>query len=86
VSDAFTLQAVQVKLDIRHTYIGDLVVKIEHGGAEETLFNREGGSDSGVNRDFLPTAFEGLVLTVSDHAAADTGTLNSWSIKIVPAQ
>jgi subtilisin-like proprotein convertase family protein len=81
VSDAFTLQAVQVKLDIRHTYIGDLVVKIEHGGAEETLFNREGGSD-----------FEGLetqgdwVLTVSDHAAADTGTLNSWSIKIVPAQ
>jgi subtilisin-like proprotein convertase family protein len=33
VSDAFTLQAVQVKLDIRHTYIGDLVVKIEHGGS-----------------------------------------------------
>jgi serine protease len=82
---------VVVHVDVTHTYVGDLVVKLKHGGAEETLLNREGGSGSDIDRDFLPSAFAGLeaqgdwVLTVSDNASADTGTLNSWSIKIVPA-
>jgi subtilisin-like proprotein convertase family protein len=77
---------------ITHTCPGDLVLKLEHGGAEETLQNREGGSTADIDRDFLPTAFDGLqaqgdwTLTVSDHAGADTGTLNSWSIRIIPAQ
>ncbi len=91
IADGATVGSVVVHVDITHTYSGDLVLKLEHGGAEETLQNREGGSTADVDRDFLPTAFDGLqaqgdwTLTVSDHAGADTGTLNSWSIRIVPA-
>jgi len=91
IADTATVGSVVVHVDITHTYVGDLVVKLAHGDAEEILHNREGGSDADINRDFLPASFAGLeaqgewTLTVSDNAGADTGKLNSWSIRIVPA-
>lgn len=92
IADSAAVGSVVVHVDITHTYVGDLVLKLEHGGAAETLQNREGGSNADIDRDFLPAAFAGAdargdwVLTVSDHAGADTGRLNSWSIRIVPAR
>jgi len=91
IADTAGVGSVVVHVDITHTYVGDLVVKLAHGDAEEILHNREGGSDADINRDFLPASFAGLeaqgewTLTVSDNAGADTGKLNSWSIRIVPA-
>jgi len=80
-----------VHVKVTHTYIGDLVVVLKHGGTEQPLMNREGGSGDNIDRDFIPAAWAGQsaagdwTLVVSDQAASDTGTLDSWSLSIVPA-
>lgn len=80
---------VQVALNITHTYVGDLQVKLQSpGGQSWTLHDNEGGSADDINRSFpLSPAPSGdlggtWTLSVSDHAGADTGTLNSWSLVV----
>ena len=79
---------VSVEVSIAHSYVGDLMVVLEHNGVERTLHNREGGSSDDLNKTFDVVGFEGVDpngawnLTVSDHAAADVGTLDGWSIAV----
>lgn len=79
---------VSVTVDIAHTYIGDLMVVLEHGGVSRTLHNREGGGADNIARTFNVVGFEGAAangewtLRVSDHAGRDVGTLNSWRIAV----
>jgi hypothetical protein len=79
---------VAVTVDITHTYIGDLTVRLRKGDRVATLHNRSGGSDDDIQKTYVVTDFDGVerngawVLEVADHAAWDVGTLNTWSLKI----
>jgi subtilisin-like proprotein convertase family protein len=48
ISDATTIQDLDVQLDIEHTYVGDLLITLEHldTGATVTLIDRPGVPDS----------------------------------------
>jgi hypothetical protein len=85
------VQKVLVTVDITHTYIGDLTVKlVAPNGAEVILSNRAGGGADDIKKTFeVPMAVaDGAgewTLVVIDSANSDTGTLNAWSLKAVQA-
>lgn len=80
--------SVRVSVDIAHTYRGDLEVFVEKDGRRVMLSAREGGGSDDLVRMFDVDGFSDQnavgtwTLGVSDHAAADTGTLRGWSIEL----
>jgi subtilisin family serine protease len=80
--------AIQVDVDIKHTWIGDLTVDlIAPDGTTWRLHDRSGGSVDDLLETYLLRVPEGLApkgtwtLEVHDHAAADTGFIDSWSVR-----
>jgi subtilisin-like proprotein convertase family protein len=86
---------VEATLDISHTYIGDLRVRLRSpSGTEAVLHDRSGGSGDNIARTYTaantPTlaALAGKPVTgtwtllVSDHEAVDVGKLNRWSLTL----
>jgi subtilisin-like proprotein convertase family protein len=78
-----------VKLDIGHTYRGDLQVDlVTPAGAIVPVDHREGGGENDLHGSFtvdLPEATPGpgsWRLVVTDHAALDVGTLEAWSLSL----
>ena len=90
VPDSLTARSITVDVQIAHTWIGDLRIVLEHGGTQATLWDRAGGSTRDIRRTFAPTSFNGAAargdwtLHVYDLAAADTGTLERWSLVVQP--
>jgi subtilisin-like proprotein convertase family protein len=90
IADSASVGEVQVRVQITHTYIGDLVIRLEHAGQGVDLQNQEGGSTANLDKTYTTGAFAGQSaagewsLNVSDRAAADTGSLDSWSLTIYP--
>ncbi len=90
VPAGMTIQALEVELNIAHTYIGDLEIIIEHDGKQAVLWNRDGGSSDDIHQSFKPEAFIGQdaggtwLLRVIDHARYDEGVLTGWSLTINP--
>ncbi len=95
ISDGGTVAGVKVDLDITHTYIGDLVVRlISPRGTPAILHERNGGNTKNIMKTFdlqsTPTLsrFPGepatgyWTLEVTDVATIDSGTLNKWTIHI----
>jgi subtilisin-like proprotein convertase family protein len=95
VADSLTVSSISLTTTITHPYKGDLVVTlIGPDNTSAILHNRTGGSADNVNTTFsIVTAanqalsvFNGKntagawKLKVQDLAAADVGTLNSWTI------
>jgi zinc metalloprotease ZmpA len=86
-----TVASLSLSLNISHTFRGDLVVTlIAPDGASFVVSNRAGGSaDNLVITNQAITTLNGHTgagswkLKVQDLAAVDTGTINSWSLKIV---
>jgi subtilisin-like proprotein convertase family protein len=86
-----TVGSLSLSLNITHTFSGDLIVTlISPGGTQFSVSNRLGGSvDNIVISNRAITAFNGQTaagtwkLKVVDAAAADVGTINSWSLNIV---
>lgn len=84
-----TTQA-RVTFDISHTFIGDLIVTLEAPSGDIFTVYDPADSNNGVNVSDVVTVSLGSSLTadgtwtlnVSDNAAADTGTLNSWSLEL----
>jgi M6 family metalloprotease-like protein len=87
--------SVEVGLDISHTYIGDLRVRLRSpSGTEAVLHDRIGGSNDNIARTYTVANTPSLAalagqpiagpwkLLVSDHEAADVGKLNRWSLTI----
>ncbi|MBU1950967.1 MAG: proprotein convertase P-domain-containing protein [Candidatus Eisenbacteria bacterium] len=89
--------AVEVYVNITHTYIGDLIVDLTSpDGTNVVLHNRSGGTAENIigwyPTDLTPAesldAFIGddtdgnWRLHVSDNAGADLGVLNEWCLKI----
>ncbi len=88
VPDAATVTDFKVTVNITHTYIGDLIVTlVAPDGSTTTLSNREGGSADNIYQTYTVTASSGIQiqgtwqLKVSDNAAYDIGTLDSWSLE-----
>ena len=86
VNDGATVTTAKVSVDITHTYIGDLVVKLTSPtGQTWTLHSKEGGSADDLKKTYTLDDVQGAinggwVLNVADTYAQDTGTLNSWKI------
>ena len=86
-SDA-NIDGVEIEVDIKHTYVGDLVITLKKGGVSQVLHNREGGSDDDLKTTFKTDAFKGMpsagrwYLNVKDLARADIGTRDAWTIRI----
>ncbi len=80
------LMTLEVDVDIRHTYRGDLVVGLTSPTGERVLLhNRTGGSADDLHLRAVPVAISGgpngaWTLDVSDRAARDVGTLDGWSL------
>lgn len=78
-----------VAVNIRHTYIGDLVVKVTApDGKVITLHERAGGAQRNLIRNFEVTSKLGKVLktgvyqiSVKDLAQNDKGVLIDWSVR-----
>ena len=83
---------INLSLNITHSYIGDLkVLLVSPSGTRYLVHNRSGGSADNVVINDLPLGvFTGEPangrwrLRVYDLAAADTGTVDSWSLTIAP--
>jgi serine protease len=75
-----------VAVDIRHTWIGDLLVQlVAPDGTLYTLHNRTGTSTDNIIRSYtVNLSSEPLNgtwrLRVNDNASGDTGFINSWSL------
>lgn len=89
VTDDVTVFGVTANVDISHTWIGDLIVSLmSPDGTEVVMHNRSGGSADDLVETYELNGFNGEMamgtwtLKVSDNAAADTGTLNSWGLTI----
>jgi subtilisin-like proprotein convertase family protein len=90
IPDGGTISSLAVTVDIAHTYVGDLSVRLvrDGDGVEALLHDRSGGSADNIQKTFTVSQFNGTDaagtyrLVVRDHAAQDTGTLNSWSIEV----
>lgn len=78
-----------VSVNITHTYIGDLVVKVTSpSGKVALLHQRAGGSADNIIKTYEVTSILGAEtqtgaykIAVQDLALFDKGTLNSWSIE-----
>jgi subtilisin-like proprotein convertase family protein len=96
VNEIGRITSISVQVDITHTYIGDLVVRlISPDNTVIVLHNRSGGSQKNIQTSYPPTvSFNSLsllneksisgswTLSVSDQAFADQGVFNSWSLAI----
>lgn len=77
----------QVNVDIRHTYIGDLVVDVlAPDGSVYNVHNRSGGSTDNLVRTYPVNASSEVAngtwrLRVRDAASQDTGLINAWSLQ-----
>ena len=90
--------AVEVFVDITHTYIGDLIVELTapDGGTTVRLHNRTGDTTENIYgwypTELIPAeSLDGFIgvemlgswtLHVSDHAGWDTGSLNEWCLRV----
>ncbi len=91
------LTSIKVDLDLTHTYVGDLIVRLTSpAGTTVTLHDRSGGSNDNIvgtypdgltpaeSLDaFLGENMQGdWTLFVSDNAGWDTGTINEWCLHL----
>lgn len=80
------IKTLSVRVAIDHSYVGDLSVRLTHDDITTTLYEGNNVAGSGLDETFTVDAFEGAnysgawKLTVIDHAAVDTGTVNGWSL------
>ena len=98
VGDDKVIQSIAVHVDIEHTWIGDLVIKVRpptgSGAPTVTLHDREGGSAQNLIRgfdsastpaldDYLGQKLPGVwTLEVRDHADRDQGRIRRFGLEI----
>ncbi len=88
VDSVGAIKKLVLHLDVSHSYIGDLEVRLVKGGISKTVHNREGGSDNDLKRSYAVDEFIGQEasgtwqLVVRDLANHDKGVVNSWSLEI----
>jgi subtilisin-like proprotein convertase family protein len=99
INGAGTVASLKIDLNVAHTYIGDLIIKIiSPRGTSVVLHNRNGGSADNINKTYdlqntpLLSTFNGepasgnWTLALADVASADTGKINSWTLHVGTVQ
>lgn len=94
ITEEGIIEDIKISVDISHTYIGDLIVRLAApSGQSAILHNRSGAGandivgayDAGTLaalQAFIGEEVHGdWTLTVEDHAYWDTGTLSSWELE-----
>jgi len=89
------IKDIKVTVDISHTYIGDLTVKLTSPSSKTiTLHNRTGGTSENIQTEYRMTSHPQLNdlmgedingtwrLAVADHYGMDEGKLNKWEIEV----
>jgi len=82
----------KIKLEIDHTFSGDLRVALVTPAGEHLPVTRGGGDANDIRGEFevaLPagsTAAGAWHLVVADHAGLDVGTLDAWSLSLIPTR
>ncbi|MGY8991209.1 MAG: proprotein convertase P-domain-containing protein, partial [Rhodospirillales bacterium] len=97
ISSNLLVDFIEVDLNISHTWVGDLTVNLTSpDGTTSTLVNRPGvyaQSQWGTGQDDINFTFSSVqqwgevgsgtwTLAVTDDYAADSGILNSWSLRL----
>ncbi len=95
VTQQGAIQSVSVSVDIVHTWIGDLLVTLEHPDGEAIiLHNRDGNSGDDIVKTYSSddvAVLGNLIgkpvngdwnLHIVDHAGQDVGRLNRWGLDI----
>ena len=98
VGDKKPLENIIVHVDVEHSYIGDLIIRLKppaaSGAASILLHNRTGRSQKNIKRSFDTVdtpALQNLIgispegkwtLSVSDRAERDTGTIKQFSLEL----
>ena len=95
IEESGILTGIEVAIDISHTYIGDLVVRlVSPRGSNIILHNRNGGSANNLVQTYTMSTLSGLAvvleeeiqgnwrLRIQDLAGADVGQLNRWDLTL----
>ncbi|MBI2373779.1 MAG: beta-propeller domain-containing protein [Deltaproteobacteria bacterium] len=88
LTDELDVTGADVEVEIKHSYRGDLVLRLEHAGVTEILHDRTGGSSDDLIRTFSTSRFQGLssagpwTLVAVDAAGADVGKLMRWALTV----
>jgi len=89
VDRSVNISSLAIDVHVTHSFVGDLrVVLTCPSGTTVTLHNRTGGNRDDIIGTFPVTACNGQSaqgtwrLTVSDHAAGDTGRLSFWDLHL----
>lgn len=98
VADATPATGIEVRVDLEHGWVGDLVIRLkppaDSGMASITLHDRVGGPSKSLHRSWDASQSAGLAaaagknckgtwtLEVSDAAAEDGGMLQSWGLTV----
>lgn len=95
VGDTRALKEVRIHVDIEHTYIGDLVVRVKPPGAARiTLHNKAGGTTNNLRKTYDAVSTPALaalvgttqtgtwILEVRDTATADTGKIARFGVEL----
>jgi subtilisin family serine protease len=99
VADTAAIESLSVSVDIKHSFIGDLIVKLVPppalGMNAVALHSRSGGSAKAIKKTYDASTTPGLAafagksgkgawtLEIRDAEALDTGTLVSFTLKLV---
>lgn len=89
LDEGSTINGVEVDVDITHSFIGDLIIKLEcPQGTSVTLHNKDGGSADNINKTYAVENCNGTSgkgvwkLVVSDVSHSDKGKLNKWKLTV----
>lgn len=89
VADPVFVFGLTADVNITHTWIGDLVVKLTSpAGTEVVLHNRDGGGADDIVKSWVLSDFDGEMatgdwtLSITDNVSGDTGTLNNWGLVV----
>jgi hypothetical protein len=83
-----TIVGAKLDLVLRHSYIGDLHITVEHGEASQLLHDGQGGSQDDIEKVYVldamigQSAQGGWGLTVRDDSADDTGRIVHWYLDL----
>ncbi len=90
INQVGTVGTIFLKVDIRHTYKGDLKVALLAPNGQSTIVHdRTGGSADDIKETYKIDAFNGLslagtwTLNIADLGKGDTGNLQAWSLEFI---
>ena len=91
VADDIQIAQLKVAVHIAHTYSGDLILTLKHGGHDVVLQKNAGGSTEDIQKTFEVEGFAGSAqgqweLLVVDSAARDTGTIKTFELIVVAGE